>query len=184
MDDSCFCFCAEIPVYLEKRAANLCGLLLQRCQSYAVTPNLKPGKTAMMLIFQGRGAATARKRFFGPHAEPGLPVLLEGGVQRVQVVCSYRHLGSLIHHREDMRQEARRRYSIAQGAFQQHHTVLYQNKHLLLTRRAELIRTLILSKYIRTSMDVTHGRYLTKAPAILCILPSLSCIDVSYLVPM
>lgn len=148
MDDSCFCFAATDPLTLERKAANLCGLLIQRCQSYAMTPNLQPGKTAALLVFQGPGAAAARKKFFGPQTDPSLPVLLEGGVQRVQVVASYVHLGSLLHHRGDMRQEARRRFSIAQGAFQHHRKVLYQNKQLTLQRRAELFRTLILSKFV------------------------------------
>ncbi|CAL1138089.1 unnamed protein product [Cladocopium goreaui] len=148
MDDSCFCFAATDPLTLERKAANLCGLLIQRSQSYAMTPNLQPGKTAALLVFQGHGAAAARKRFFGPQTDSSLPVLLEGGVQRVQVVASYVHLGSLLHHRGDMRQEARRRFSIAQGAFQHHRKVLYQNKQLPLQRRAELFRTLILSKFV------------------------------------
>ena len=85
MDDSCFCFAAEDPLTLERKAANLCGLLLQRCKSYAMTPKLQPGKTAVLLVFQGKGAAAARKKHFGPTADPGLPVLLEGGVQRVHM---------------------------------------------------------------------------------------------------
>ena len=148
MDDSCFCFAATDPLALERKAAHLCGLLLQRCHSYAMMPNLQPGKTAILLVFQGPGAAAARKRIFGPQTDSSLPVVLEGGIQRVQVVASYVHLGSLLHHKGDMRQEARRRFSIAQGAFQHHRKVLYQNKQLPLQRRAELFRTLILSKFV------------------------------------
>ena len=43
------------------------------------TPNLAPGKTAAMLIFQGKGAAAARKKLFGPHAPRKLSVLTEQG---------------------------------------------------------------------------------------------------------
>ena len=64
------------------------------------------------------------------------------------VVAAYTHLGSLLHHRGDMRHEARRRYSIAQSAFQQHRKVLYQNRQLSLQRRCELFRIMILSKYV------------------------------------
>ena len=47
-----------------------------------------------------------------------------------------------------MRQEARRKFSLAQTAFQQHRRLLYQNRHLSIQHRAELCRTLILSKYV------------------------------------
>lgn len=147
MDDSCFCLSAPSPIALERKASHLCGLLLQRCRTYAMTPNLAPGKTAVLFVFQGPGAKTARKKFFGPSAAAGLPILLEDGLQVVQVV-SYLHLGSLVHHRGDMRLEARRRFCIAQSAFQQHRKVLYQNRHLPLKRRAELLRTLVLSKFV------------------------------------
>ena len=108
-------------------------------------PNLAPGKTAALLIFQGAGAVQAWKRFFGPHAQSGLSILTENGTQQVQVVSCYTHLGCAHHHRGDMRQEARRRFT--QSAFQQHRKVLYQNRKLSLHRRCELFRTLILSKY-------------------------------------
>ena len=148
MDDSCFCISASTSDALERKAAHLCGLLLQRCVSYAMTPNLGPGKTAAMLVFQGKGAHRARAKYFGPRADRGLPVLLEGRTQFLPVVAAYTHLGCLLHHRGDMRQEARRRYSIATSAFQQHRKVLYQNRQLGLSRRCELFHTMILSKYV------------------------------------
>ena len=101
-----------------------------------------------MLIFQGRGSKAARLRHFGPHASRRLPVITDRGVQFVQLVTSYTHLGCLLHHKQDMRQEARRRFSLAQQAFQEHRRVLYQNTHLSLKRRAELCQTLILSKVV------------------------------------
>ena len=120
MDDSAFCFAAPSAELLEQKAGQLCGLLLQKCQEFAMTPNLAPGKTAVMLIFQGRGAKAARVRHFGPHARRRLPVITDCGVQQVHLVTSYTHLGCLLHHKGDMRHEARRRFSIAQQAFQHH----------------------------------------------------------------
>ena len=101
-----------------------------------------------MLIFQGPGSKAARLRNFGPNSPKTLPVITDRGVHMVHLVTSYTHLGCLLHHKGDMRQEARRRFSIAQTAFQQHRRVLYQNRHLSLKRRAELCQTLILSKFV------------------------------------
>ena len=144
MDDSCFCFAAEDPLTLERKAANLCGLLLQRCKSYAMTPNLQPGKTAVLLVFQGKGAAAARKKHFGPTADPGLPVLLEGGVQRVHM-CIW--VVSCIIEEICDKKPADATASL-KGLFNNIGKILYQNKQLSLQRRAELFRTLMLSKYV------------------------------------
>ena len=148
MDDSVFCFSDPHAEALERKAGHLCGLLLQKCKEFAMTPNLSPGKTAAMLVLQGPGSAAAKKRIFGPNAPKKLTVLTEYDSQQVHVVTTYTHLGCLLHHKGDMRQEARRRFSIAQTAFQQHRRLLYQNKHLALRRRAELFRTLILTKFV------------------------------------
>eukprot|EP00435_Cladocopium_sp_Y103_P050915 s299_g15.t1 len=148
MDDSCFCFADADPDLLVRKAAQISSLVLSRCQQFAMTPNLKPGKTALMLVFQGRGARAARKRHFGPVASPGLPIVTETGIHTVQVVSSYVHLGSVIHHKGDTRREARRRISIATSAFQAHRKTLFQNRLLSVRKRAELFHTLVLSKFI------------------------------------
>ena len=148
MDDSVFCFAANDPQELEAKAGQLSGMLLQKCAEFAMTPNLSQGKTAALLVFQGPGARKARTKLFGPQASRTLPIVTEGGTHFVHVVNSYVHLGCLLHAKGDMRQEARRRFSLAQTAFQQHRRLLYQNRHLSLPRRAELCRTLILSKYV------------------------------------
>ena len=71
----------------------LCGLLLQKCREFAMTPNLNPGKTAAMLVFQGPGSVAAKKRIFGPSAPKLLTILTEYDAQQVQVVTTYTHLG-------------------------------------------------------------------------------------------
>lgn len=148
MDDSVFCIADPSPEELVRKTGHLCGLLLQKCKEFAMTPNLSPGKTAAMIVLQGTGSVAVKKRLFGPTAPKTIPVIIEHETLHVHIVTSYTHLGCLLHHKGDMRQEARRRFSIAQTAFQQHRRVLYQNRHLSLRRRAELCRTLILSKFV------------------------------------
>ena len=64
MDDSVFCFADPHADALERKAAHLCGLLLQKCKEFAMTPNLSPGKTAAMLVFQGPGLCCGQKTYF------------------------------------------------------------------------------------------------------------------------
>eukprot|EP00435_Cladocopium_sp_Y103_P051465 s2317_g16.t1 len=148
MDDSCFCFATDSPDLLERAAGQISGLLMQRCEEFAMSPNLAAGKTELLAVFQGQNARAARKRFFGPTASQSLTVLTETRSRQLRVVTSYVHLGCTMHHKGDVRKEVRRRFCIAHQAFNQHRRLLFQNKILSVRKRAELFRTLILSKLL------------------------------------
>ena len=143
-----------------------------------MTPNLDFGKTAVLLALQGKGAIEARKRLFGPQAPRKLSILTEDGIAQIHLVTVYTHLGCLLRFKGDMRQEARRRFSIAQSSFQTHRRILHRNPQLGVRRRAELCRTLILSEYM--CMDVNHGHFVMPKPDITFIHPCSNCIDVFF----
>eukprot|EP00435_Cladocopium_sp_Y103_P059161 s369_g21.t1 len=113
-----------------------------------MSPNFSQGKTELLAVFQGRHAREARKRYFGPSASGSMTILSETCSRELRVVASYVHLGCTIHHQGDVRKEVRRRFCIAHQAFNQHRRLLFQNKALSVGRRAELFRTLILSKLL------------------------------------
>ena len=56
------------------------------------------------------------------------------------------HLGSLIHHSGGTKHEARRRLAIANGGFNRHAKLVFQNHRLPLCKRVELFSSLVLSK--------------------------------------
>ena len=74
-------------------------------------------------------------RYFGPQSDGALTIVGEMGIAKVRVVNKYTHLGCVIHHRSDNRDEARRRIGIAQQAFTQHRRHLLCNPDLSLQRR-------------------------------------------------
>jgi len=148
MDDTCIAFAKDSPSSLERAAGQVGGALLGLCEEFATSPNLAKGKTELMLVFQGKGANSAKLKYYGPCSPQTFPIILEGGVKHLSVVSSYTHLGCTIHHRGDLRREVRRRLSIAHAAFNRHRRLLFQNRCLDLTRRRELFRTLILSKLL------------------------------------
>ena len=74
MDDSCVCLAAGDPTSLERATS----LLLHKCESFAMTPNLAAGKTELMLVFQGKGAREAKVKHFGPYAPGHLPCSSSG----------------------------------------------------------------------------------------------------------
>jgi hypothetical protein len=86
-------------------------------------------------------------RYFGPQSDRTLTLVGEMETKKIRVVNKYNHLGCVIHHRSDNRDEARRRLGIAQQAFTQHRRHLLQNPALSMKRRTELFVTLIMSRF-------------------------------------
>ena len=147
MDDTCVCISDVCPQALEHKITQAASELLSLCDSHGLTPNLSPGKTEALLVFQGRGSKQMRVKYFGPNSENVITTIGERGLRKIKVVGHYTHLGCVIHHRSDNRKEARRRIGIAQQAFTQHRRHLLQNPQLQPGKRIELFKTLILSRF-------------------------------------
>ena len=147
MDDTCVCVSDLCPDRLERKITQASSGLLSLCESHGLTPNLQPGKSEVLLAFAGRGSRKMKMRYFGPQSTRALTLVGEKGTQQLRVVNKYHHLGCVVHHRPDNRDEARRRLGIAHQAFNQHRRHLLQNQALSLRRRRELFGTLILSRF-------------------------------------
>lgn len=147
MDDTCVCVSDPCPLRMERKITQATSTMLALCESHGLSPNLQPGKSEILLVFQGRGSRARKIRFFGPHSDGALTLMGEMETKKVRVVQQYTHLGCVIHHKSDSRKEARRRIGIAQQAFNQHRRALLQNPALSLRRRAELFATLVLSRF-------------------------------------
>ena len=77
-----------------------------------------------------------------------LPVINEYGTFGVALTTRYRHLGGLVHHKADQRDEIRRRIGIAHGTVTQHRKLIFRNWHLPLSKRTQLLESLVLSKLL------------------------------------
>ena len=64
-DDSAAAFPLEneSPERLLTKTRRLCTLVLSFCECHGMAPNLKPGKTSIMLHLTGRGSQRARNSF-------------------------------------------------------------------------------------------------------------------------
>ena len=147
MDDTCICLSDLDSQVLEQKIHQATGCLLELCESHGLTPNLGAGKTEALLIFQGRGSRQQKIKYFGPNSDRKLKIVGEGGIKQVRVVQHYTHLGCILHHKMDSRKEARRRVGIAQQTFSQHRRHLLQNSALSISRRVELFKTLVWSRF-------------------------------------
>ena len=146
MDDLCLGLDAPTAAALADKTAATASALLDVCAEHMVTPNLKRGKTEVILSFRGPGSRALRLQHYGPQSGGTMPILFEYGTAQLSTVGEYVHLGGLIHHQGVTRKELRRRFGIANAAFNQHRRLLYQNPAFSLEKRKQLFVTLVLSK--------------------------------------
>eukprot|EP00435_Cladocopium_sp_Y103_P026761 s2688_g6.t1 len=146
MDDTCICTSATTATALEQKLGQISSLLLQFCYQHALCPNLQPGKTEIFMSLRGVGSRRVKEKYFGPSSGRCMWIACENGFKTIQVVSSYTHLGCVMHHRDDNRREARKRFAVAQTTFTQHRKYLLQNQMLPFLRRRELFASLVLSK--------------------------------------
>ena len=71
---------------------------------------------------------------------------VKGGVNQLQLVQCYRHLGGAMHHTADQAREINQRAATAHAAMNQHRRLVYQNVALAIDKRKELFDMLVMSK--------------------------------------
>ena len=113
-----------------------------------MTPNLKAGKTEILMSIRGKGSRKLKTKYFGTGAIGTMPIVTNAGVQHIQVVANYTHLGAIIHHSVDCNAELRRRLGIGHQTFNQQRKLILQNPHIQWTKRKELFDSLIMSKIL------------------------------------
>eukprot|EP00435_Cladocopium_sp_Y103_P006413 s3376_g2.t1 len=143
MDDTAICLDGPTPRSTIDRALLTAGKLLELCVEHGLSPNLKKGKTELLLSLRGRHSRQMKLDLFGPEATGLLPVITEHQVLHVPLTRTYLHLGGLLHHQPDQRGEVRRRLAQAHAAFTQHRRLLYHNARIPFSKRRELFQVLV-----------------------------------------
>lgn len=98
MDDTAVCILATDAQQLEKKLMVTTSVLLDTCRSFGMTPNLAPGKTAVVAAFRGKKSKALRAKHFGPRSTGALPVVCEHGVDHVHITGHYVHFGGAFQH--------------------------------------------------------------------------------------
>ena len=148
MDDMALCLWSETNAGLKAKIGVATSILLDIFREHAMTPNLRPGKTELMISPRGPGTRAWKKEMFGPLSTKHFPAIGEHGLYHVHLVTSYTHLGGVIHYTGEVRAEVRRRVAIAHQAFSKHRKLVYQCPAFSLHKRAEIFRSLILSRLL------------------------------------
>ncbi|CAE7779518.1 unnamed protein product [Symbiodinium sp. CCMP2592] len=153
-DDSSWAITDASPVRLMAKATRLCSVVLGQCQSYGLAPNLKPGKTAILIRLQGQGAKHAQRQHFG-HGRRS--VRLADVAVEVEVTNHYKHLGGVVETKGYGGCEARRRLAIAATAFDKGKDLLYQNTTIPLATRSSLMHIAVTATLHNLALWIPEG---------------------------
>lgn len=148
MDDLCVTLSSDTAEGALHKAGVTSSLLMDTLEEHAMLPNLKKGKTELLISLRGPGVRAAKARFFGPCSTGMMPVVGEHAVRHITVVGEYQHLGGLLHHAGDHRKEMKRRVAQAHQAFSAHRRQIFQNRDLPLKKRTQLFESLVLTKLL------------------------------------
>ena len=134
--------CASaLPRAISSTAADTVDVLLP----HGLNANIGPTKTAAVAAPIGRGCRAVRRSLFS-EGQGRLVVLPENrGAFRLDLVPSYKHLGSIVSHDGCLMAEIRHRLSAGRTAMQEGKQRLFACKAIPLRRRAVLFRSHVLS---------------------------------------
>ena len=145
MDDLAIPVAGDTAEEAVRKVGILAGLLLDQCVNFAMSPNLAAGKTELLLALRGRKSRQLRQQFYGAHGRRLFPIVGEHGSYHIQVVTRYKHLGGIIHHGGDQRQEAKQRLAVAHQTFTQQRKVLFCNPMLDQKTRTQMFESIVCS---------------------------------------
>ena len=127
MDDLAICLQSPTGEEVVQKVGMVASRLLELCIEHGMTPNLSKNKTEVLLSFRGHGSRKQKKAFFGPHASKSPPVVTEYGTMHLPLTTTYVHLGGLLHHACDQRDEIKRRLGIAFSTLNHHRKLIFRN---------------------------------------------------------
>ena len=146
-DDSAFIAMAKNAVELTPRMLALVEAVLSACARHGLIPNLKLGKTGIVLAMRGAGKKRELSRLF-PDNQKTLEVRSASGeLSVVHIQAQYTHLGGVLDRDGSMAAEARRRLAMARSSFDRQRRMLFQNRYVCLQVRGNFFRSLVTSTF-------------------------------------
>ena len=153
-DDTAIPFSDEAPEKCLAKAKRLAAITISTCQSFGLDPNVKRGKTAIVLALRGKGAQKAKCR----HLKGGKAALyLEDLQKEVAIMPQYVHLGGILDYKTNMKAEAKRRLALAGSALDTGARLLFANRQINKEVRARMFETAILVTFFNLAIWVPKG---------------------------
>lgn len=108
--------------------------------------NLSRGKTEAVLMHRGHESNQFRTALFDRPEPPRLVASTDSHVFQVNVVASYRHLGSKMAMDADIAPELDARLGMARSAYNEMRKPIFNNRHIPAAGRLQLFQSLIMSR--------------------------------------
>ena len=154
-DDSAWPLSDTDPERLVRKAVRLCTLVITFCRQHGLRPNLKPGKSAIMLNLRGRGSYKARVKYF---PASGRQLRLPELEVAVPIVNQYRHLGGVVDGASKLTIEARRRTAMAGSAYDAGKQIFFANPRIALPTKIALFQAVIDPIYFNLGLWLTEDK--------------------------
>ena len=154
-DDSVFFTGDTSALQTLYKAKKLAALVLDSCQKHGRQPNLKRGKSAMVLALRGKHSRAVRKQFFREVDDKLDIPLSDGSVARIFLEVQYTRLGTVLHRDGAMLPEARLRLGIGAAAYKKYGKLLLSNPDIDRQLRVQLFETLVTGVFYNLALWTT-----------------------------
>ena len=169
-DDSVFFTGDASALQALHKAKRMASLVLDCCQKHGMQPNLKRGKSAMILALRGKHSRMVRKQFFRAVDDKLDIALSDGSTASIFLEVQYTHLGTVLHRDGTMLPEAKLRIGIGAAAYKKYGQLLLSNRDIDKQLRIQLFETLVTGVFFNLTLWTTSCRgweHLEKGYALL-----------------
>ena len=146
VDDIAYTLHTGVAEDLVRQLQVIASCLHDAASDRGLTVNYEAGKTEAVVRIVGTGAKAVRHKIW--HEMRGkVPIVTEHGAQSLQLVHSYRHLGSYVQDHAVTQKDIQYRISQAKKAYGQISRQFYRKKNVNDTTKASVFSALVLSRH-------------------------------------
>ena len=143
--DLAVCYRRRGALGLAEEMALITSVIFGECIRHGLLPNLKKGKSEIILFFKGEGSRQAKAQYFNKE-DPKLYIPnVPEDFQWVCLVHTYRHLGSRVHISLKLLPEIKARCGQAWQVYRKHRKQIFQNSRISLRKRLFLFGSMVMS---------------------------------------
>ena len=146
VDDIAYAIHADTPDGVVSNLQVIASCLHDAAASRGLCINYQAGKTEAILKLAGCGSKAAKHRVW--HEKGGkIPIVTEKGVQQLQIVHSYKHLGSFVQDHAVIQKDLRYRIAQAKKAYGQLARQFYRKKNVGDHTKCSVFAALVMSRH-------------------------------------
>ena len=143
-DDLALAYRCEEATDITSSMQEITSQVFSACLKHGLIPNLKAGKTELLVAPKGSGSRQVRIDLFNGK-EPKLQIPnVPDNFREVRLISQYRHLGTRIHVGTKLMAEVKSRMGQAWTAYKKMRRQIFHNRLLSLQKRVGLFRSMIM----------------------------------------